>query len=111
MTLAQVLAGITRGRQHVTLALLLVLFGLVPLAHATPPDQTWLTGLYDAGDFDEAVVAVVSATAIVNSISLLSPKPADVSHAPLSKNIVLLVAAPSSPFTIRAPPNTRIAIT
>jgi hypothetical protein len=25
------------------------------LAHASPPDPTWIAGIYDAGDFDEVV--------------------------------------------------------
>ena len=52
MTLAQVLAGFTRG---LALGLLLVLVILVALADASATDPTWLTGIYDAGDFDEVV--------------------------------------------------------
>jgi hypothetical protein len=41
----------------VTLGLLLALLGLVPLAHATPPDTLWLAGIHDAADSDEMVFA------------------------------------------------------
>jgi len=38
-------------------ATLLALLVTVPvtLAHASPPDQTWLAGVYDESDFDDVV--------------------------------------------------------
>jgi hypothetical protein len=44
------------------LALLLVLGlgGLRSLAAATPPDPVWLPGIYDDGDYDDVVLAVLS---------------------------------------------------
>lgn len=42
------------------LVLLIGLIGLVPLAHALPPDQTWIAGSYDADDLDDAVSFAVS---------------------------------------------------
>jgi hypothetical protein len=38
-----------------------VLATLVPLAHFSPPDPTWIAGLYDDADYDDAVVAVTDA--------------------------------------------------
>jgi hypothetical protein len=38
-----------------------VLVALVPLAYFSPPDQTWIAGLYDDADYDNAVVAVTDA--------------------------------------------------
>ena len=32
---------------------------ITPLAHATPPDQTWISGFYDNADYDDAILAVV----------------------------------------------------
>jgi hypothetical protein len=40
--------------------LLAALIGLVPLAHAVPPDQTWIAGSYDAADLDDAVTNALS---------------------------------------------------
>ena len=47
------------------LALLLLgmLVTLVPLSHASPPDPTWIAGFYDDADFDDVVLAIVSADA------------------------------------------------
>jgi len=35
-----------------------LLVGLTPLAHASPPDQTWLWGLYDNADDDDIVFSI-----------------------------------------------------
>ena len=45
-----------------TLLAVLVL-SLTPLAHASPPDQTWISGVYDNADYDDAVLAVVASVA------------------------------------------------
>src|SRR5262245_15697309 len=37
------------------LCLLLMTVALVPLAYASPPDQTWVAGIYDEADFDDVV--------------------------------------------------------
>ena len=44
----------------VTLLALLVVVP-VTLAHASPPDQTWLAGVYDQADFDDVVGLLTSA--------------------------------------------------
>jgi hypothetical protein len=36
---------------------------LTPLALASPPDPTWISGLYDDADYDDAVLAVMTADA------------------------------------------------
>ena len=52
-------------------ALLVVLvLTLTPLAHAEPPDQTWLGGLYDNGDYDDVVLLVLSTVVAIESFSL-----------------------------------------
>jgi len=38
----------------------LVLLTLVAFAHASPPDQTWLPGIYDDADFDDVIARIVS---------------------------------------------------
>jgi len=45
------------------LGIVLALAAMMPtLAHATPPDPTWIPGVYDDGDYDDVVVRVTSAT-------------------------------------------------
>lgn len=40
---------------------------LTPLAYATPPDQTWIAGLYDNADYDDVVVLVTSTASVENA--------------------------------------------
>jgi hypothetical protein len=43
------------------LLLLAILIGALPgLAHASPPDQTWLTGLFDDADHDDVILIITS---------------------------------------------------
>ena len=49
------------------LVLLLALLALAPIAHATPPDPSWVPGLYDDADLDDVVSAVTAETAAVES--------------------------------------------
>jgi len=58
--------------------LLFIVFPLLaPMAYASPPDPSWIHGLYDEGDFDEVAVIVTSGVGIVELAPL-----ADVSPAP-----------------------------
>jgi len=45
--------------------LVAALLGLVPVAYADPPDATWLGGYWDDDDFDNIVIAITSACAVV----------------------------------------------
>jgi len=46
------------GLSAMLLALLII--APVTLAHASPPDQTWLAGVYDQADFDDVVGLLTS---------------------------------------------------
>ena len=109
MALVRELVRTTRGRFRLyALGLLPILLALVPLADASPPDPTWLTGFYDDADFDEVVVAVVSTSAVVNGIVLPSVKTANVpARTPWPRDAVVRAAAPLPPVSIRAPPSAR----
>jgi hypothetical protein len=50
-----VAAGIHRRHGPVLLAIALCIL-LNPLAAASPPDPTWIPGIYDAADFDDVVI-------------------------------------------------------
>ena len=49
------------------LLLALLLITPVTLAHASPPDQTWLAGVYDQVDFDDVVGLLTSALEATDS--------------------------------------------
>ena len=45
-------------------ALVLSLFALVSLCYASPPDQTWIAGLYDDADHDDVVLELLDTCAV-----------------------------------------------
>ena len=51
----------------VAIVLTLTLATLTALAQATPPDQTWLGGMYDDADYDDVILLATLASTTVNS--------------------------------------------
>ena len=47
-----------------------ILIALVPLAYASPPDETWIGGFYDDADHDDAVSAITDADGVCNAAAL-----------------------------------------
>ena len=47
--------------------LTLVIIAPVTLAHASPPDQTWIPGVYDQADFDDVIGFLTSALEATDS--------------------------------------------
>jgi len=84
---------------------LLLLVGLPLSASANPPDSTWISGLYDDGDFDNVAIAIADTLATVDTLP-----PVQVAIAPLAvTRVVSLPVAVSScvpreSFGSRAPP-------
>jgi len=79
--------------------------GLTPAAFACPPDQHWVSGLYDDADYDDVVLAVTSSGASVDTQS----SPRDCRFSELSGAIVFAIdetlhAAPNLSSSTRAPP-------
>ena len=50
----------TGGHRLVVVVTLVAVVCLVPAAHGSPPDPTWIAGLYDNADFDDVVVLITS---------------------------------------------------
>jgi len=96
-------------RASLVLLLLGVLLALPPLAHASPPDPTWIgAGFFDDGDHDDVVLAITSAVSVTESgvahavepvavclglIKLAGPKPLPAGPLGTSRNAVLARAA------------------
>src|SRR5262245_60421102 len=59
----------------VALALLPPVCALAPLANASPPDPSWIRGLYDGADYDDVVILItsVAGTSAPNVPGALSP--------------------------------------
>jgi len=85
-------------RRLVILLLVSSLFAIVPLAHGSPPDPTWVAGLYDNGDHDDVVLAITSASALPATDAIA------VSRAVLSTLRVVLLESTRIPSSCRISP-------
>ena len=61
----------------VGLCLVAAILALAPAAHASPPDQSWIPGLYDNADFDDVVLFVTSGLGAVQPSLVWSARMAD----------------------------------
>jgi len=57
----------------VGLGLVAAILALAPLAHASPPDQTWIAGLYDNADFDDVIRCITSGLGAIQPSLAWSP--------------------------------------
>jgi hypothetical protein len=93
-----------RVRSGLALVSVAGLVALTALVQASPPDPTWIAGIYDDDDFDDVVVSLTGGSA-------LEPEPAgQVMPAPVAGHIVEPGEDPARPTTSlpsfpgRAPP-------
>src|SRR5215510_9368065 len=87
----------------VLLALLLI--APVTLAHASPPDQTWIAGVYDQADFDDVVGLLTSALEATESTVAPQAGPC-LALAPklCLATVAWWASAPTYSAPLRAPP-------
>ena len=86
-------------RLSVTLLALLIIVP-VTLAHGSPPDQTWLAGVYDQADFDDVVGLL---TSVLDAIDSTAAPEAGACFALAPKLCPAIVAHPAI-ATIYSPP-------
>jgi hypothetical protein len=96
----------TRGVMTRLLVLMLAgaMVALTPAALASPPDEPWLGGLYDNGDHDDVILAVMASIAF-----LQVPASHDFQFSESARRLLLpaaesLHATPRSSSSTRAPP-------
>jgi hypothetical protein len=92
-------------RSSLLLVLVGVLVSVTPLAYTSPPDPSWIGGIYDDGDFDDVVVFIVSAAALGEPVvsANAGPAPLVIGCAPQAGDMPI----PSPAFSsnpVRAPP-------
>ena len=94
------------ARVAVALVLMALTGGLSGLAHASPPDPVWMTGIFDGGDADNVVELIVSATALVEPPSHHSapPTPALIGG-PCATHDALPACRAFAFNSVRAPPS------
>jgi len=85
--------------------LTLVIVAPVTLAHASPPDQTWIAGVYDQADFDDVVGFLTSALEATESTVAPEASPCLALAPKLCPAMVAwLATAPTYWAPLRAPP-------
>ena len=84
-------------RRSLGAVLLLAMLALVPLAYASPPDQTWIGGWYDDADYDDVVISITATVALVHAAPHVEVRP------------VALVVGVASPTDDGATPGLRSA--
>jgi hypothetical protein len=92
-------------RSVLPLLLLLGVSALTPLAYASPPDPSWIRGIYDGADYDDVVDMITSAAAatapvLVVDVRLIPPL-AGLAPQRAEDPVPTL---PFSPLQSRAPP-------
>jgi hypothetical protein len=100
----------TRSKQASRILLIVIALVLLPaLAFASPPDPSWIVGIYDGADGDD-IVTLVADTAAANAQLLLQiPPPLPLSQTPLgSRPSAFQCLRPD--LQPRAPPLTPICL-
>jgi len=88
------------------------LLTLVAFAHASPPDETWRSGIYDDADFDDVIDLIISLSGAVPDSS-----PRIFQRAPLAAAAVVSLEPCDLPPRLlrpddtRSPPPSRIRLT
>jgi len=88
-------------------AMLLVLLMIAPvtLAHASPPDPTWIVGVYDQADFDDVVCILTSALEATDATVAPEAGPCLVLAPKLFRaRVAGPASAPAYSAPLRAPP-------
>ena len=98
-------AGPQLSRRLAAILLTVALTTLTPLAHGSPPDPSWIAGLYDDADHDDAILAVTASIASLDRQLLHDPQCVDFAVAFVLSIDESLHATPSpSSNHTRAPP-------
>jgi hypothetical protein len=78
---------------------------LIPLAYASPSDPLWITGIYDAADYDDVVLAAVSLESVVEKSPLVVSPVSIVAGILVASSGVVPAADLLGAIQPRAPPN------
>jgi len=63
------------GSAFLALLLVAVVGILTPIAQASPPDPSWIRGMYDDADFDDVVALITSGSGLVGEITRVELRP------------------------------------
>src|SRR5213594_1899261 len=91
-------------RRLVGLTLVAVVLALVPAAHASPPDQSWIPGLYDNADFEDVVLLITGDLGATQPALVWSSRPVVSLGILVTPTATEPVPVPVSSVFGRAPP-------
>ena len=92
-------------RAALALALLSSLLLLAPLAYASPPDPSWISGFYDDADFDNIIGLITVGSGVIELFGAGGSGPVEVVIATVVCSDQEPALSPSaSSDAIRAPP-------
>ena len=74
MVVVAAIARLAIPQRLFVLSLITAVLALAPVAHASPPDQTWIAGLYDNADFDDVILFITSGLGAVQPSLMWSPR-------------------------------------
>src|SRR5207247_10788479 len=87
----------------ISLAVIIAVLTLTPAAYASPPDPSWISGLYDNADYDDVVVLIAEHIGVIEpGVSALSGGPAIGRRQPATTDVSPRVPLSCGPG--RAPP-------
>ena len=87
-----------------TLVFVAFILTLTPLAHADPPDPTWISEIWDDDDFDDVVGYITSATGLLPNPVACDLRPVALPTLLSPLEFQTAVSAPRSASSPRAPP-------
>jgi len=94
-----------RLRRSTAVFLLAPLLVLVAMGYASPPDPSWIAGVYDAADLDDVVVLVTSGSAAAGALVVHDVRPGWIFVAsPVRTGEGAASAGAPSHESVRAPP-------
>ena len=85
-------------------ALAFNMYALTSLCYASPPDQTWIAGMYDDADLDDVVLAVIDSSAVPASPAPVVRAPEPIHEAQPSAPVAILIPRTSTALLDRSPP-------
>src|SRR5438093_7589344 len=87
----------------ISLAVIISVLTLTPASYASPPDPSWISGLYDNADYDDVVVLIAEHIGVIEpGVSALSGGPAIGRRQPATTDVSPRVPLSCGPG--RAPP-------
>jgi len=94
-----------RGEGAVGMLLILAVALLAALGHASPPDPTWLGGVWDGADYDDVVLIATSGDAVDGGVRLETGSPRWVVLGTVeARRLLAPCSADSASVQGRAPP-------